>query len=269
MKNVSIFSFRDYRAFLLAAIKAQLEPWGLIAKMAKSAQCQRPYLSKVLKGDAQLTPSQAYGLARFWRLNSAETDYFLNLLEEERAGSLDYREYVQRKSSVLKKSQEDLARRVNRESSVIENSQMEYYSAWHWTAIHILVSIPEYQSVDSICRRLSLSPDLVLAVLKRLEQGGFVKNNKDRWQYLARESHVPKTSPLVSFHHANWRQKALIDAQNPNSDGIHFTVVQSLSRSDCEQLKELLLGFIEKAAQVAGPSKEEELICLNCDFFKP
>jgi uncharacterized protein (TIGR02147 family) len=269
MTPISVFAHRDYRSFLRTLIKAQPESWGLIAKMAKAAQCQRPYLSKVLKDEAQLTPSQAYGLARFWRLNSTETEYFLSLLEEERAGSLEYREYIQRKASTLKKEQEDLAKRVNRKSATIESEQMNYYSAWYWTAIHILVSIPEYQTVGAICQRLSVSSHLVENVLKRLEQDGFVRNRSGKWQFQAHESHVSKTSPLVVFHHSNWRQRAILDAQDPGNDSIHFTVVQSVSRDDYEQIKQLVLDFIERSARIAGPSKEEEMMCLSCDLFRP
>jgi hypothetical protein len=62
---------------------------------------------------------------------------------------------------------------------------------------------------------------------------------------------------------------AILDAQNSSNDSVHFTVVQSFSRSDYEQIKQLLLDFIERAARLAGPSNEEEIICLSCDLFKP
>jgi uncharacterized protein (TIGR02147 family) len=269
MEKLSVFAFQDYRSFLHSSIQAQPEQWGLIAKMAKAANCQRPYLSKVLKGDAHLTPAQGYGLTQFWKMTSDETDYFMSLLEAERAGSPRYREYILRKAQTLKKSHEDLAKRVKRESAVIENEQIDYYSSWHWVAIHVLVSIPEYQTIEAICRRLSLAPHLVEYVLRRLETLGFVRRESEKWRFVSHDRHIPRGSPLVAFHHSNWRHRAILDAQDPNNDSVHFTVVQSLSRSDYEQVKQLVLDFIEKASKIAGPSKKEEMMCLSCDLFKP
>ncbi|MFL5814717.1 MAG: TIGR02147 family protein [Bdellovibrionia bacterium] len=268
MDAPSIFSYQDYRDFLQALISSQSESWGLITKMAKAAQCQRPYLSKVLKGEAQLTPSQAFGLAKFWKLNGSETEYFLGLLEAERAGSGDYREYIQRKNSALRKSQEDLSKRVNRKSAPIAQDEVTYYSAWHWSAIHILVSIPEFQTVDAIARKLSLSTSIVESTLKRLEEYGFVKKESSRWKYDASERHISKNSPLSALHHANWRNRAVLDAQDPAQDSVHFTVVQTLSRADYQHLKQMLLDFIERTSRVAGPSNPEEMMCLSCDLFK-
>jgi uncharacterized protein (TIGR02147 family) len=269
MNAPSIFSYQDYRDFLQALMTSQSESWGLITKMAKAAQCQRPYLSKVLKGEAQLTPSQAYGLARFWKLNSFETEYFLGLLEAERAGSGDYREYIQRKNSALRKSQEDLSQRVNRKSAPIAHNEVTYYSAWYWSAIHILVSIPAFQTVEAISRKLSLSPSIVEVSLKRLEEYGFVKREGGKWKFDTSERHISKTSPLSALHHANWRNRAVLDAQDSTQDSVHFTVVQTLSRADYQHLKQLVLEFIERASRVAGPSNPEELMCLSCDLFKP
>jgi hypothetical protein len=64
-------------------------------------------------------------------------------------------------------------------------------------------------------------------------------------------------SPLSIFHHNNWRQQAMQDAQRRNPGSIHYSVVQSLSRDDYERVKEVILECIQKTAAISGPSREE------------
>ncbi len=73
---------------------------------------------------------------------------------------------------------------------------------------------------------------------------------------------------MVVFHHNNWRQKAILDASNPLAQGLHFTGVYSMSRSDYQLLKEMLLEFMDKSKQVISSSKEELLVSMLIDYFE-
>lgn len=267
--TITVFEFNDYREFIKSQIKARSDNWGLITKLSKAAKCQRSYLSKVLIGEANLTTSQLFGIARHWGLREDESEYLLLLLEIEKAGSEDYRQHLLRKLKALKDKHQDLSKRVKRDL-VIENSKdLFYYSSWHWVAIHILTSIPEFQTTKSISERLAISLSQVEFALKQLEEAGFVAFREGKWKYAGRAQHISKKSAMVPMHHSNWRQRAVMDAQDPTSNGIHFTVVQSLSHMDYARIQELLLNTIEEIGKIANPSKEEELICFTCDLFRP
>ncbi len=268
MPEVSIYTYSTYKAFLKARISIEKENWGVMTKLAKAAGCQRPYLSRVLSGEAHFTPAQAYALARFWKLSEDEAEYFLGLLEVERAGSADYREYWKRKNSELKRKHENLSHVVDRTPASNDENDLTYYSSWYWTAIHILVSIPEYQTEKAISEKLHLPQQQVKNILQTLHGWGSVRFEKGRWKFGAREQHISKASPLSIFHHSNWRQQAMIEAQRRSSTSIHYTVVQSLSREDYERVKEVVLGCISKSAAIAGPSREEKLMCFACDLFE-
>jgi uncharacterized protein (TIGR02147 family) len=269
MSALNLFAFDSYKDFLHARVKAEAEAWGLLTKLAKAAGCQRPYLSRVLNGEAHLTAAQAFGLAKFWHLAEDETEYFLGLLEAEKAGSRAYRDYWREKNGKLKEQRENLSKVVDRRAAENNEKDLSYYSSWHWTAIHILVSIPEYQSERVIAERLNLPLPLVADTLQVLESWGAVRRDGGRWKFRAREQHISRDSPLAAFHHANWRNRAVMSAQTRNPENIHYTVVQSLSRSDFQKVRDLVLALVQNAAAIAGPSKEEKLMCLACDFFEP
>jgi uncharacterized protein (TIGR02147 family) len=265
---MSVYAFSSYKAFLKAQIASQDE-WGTLTRLARAAGCQRPYLSRVLSQEAHLTPAQAYALARFWKLDSDATEYFLGLLEMERAGSPEYRDYWGRKNAELKRKHENLSRVVERTVAPSDERDLIYYSGWQWTAVHILTSIPDFQTEKAISEKLSLPITQVRQILQTLEKWGSVRHEKGRWKFGAREQHISKDSPLSVFHHANWRQQAMSNAQRNDPGSVHYTVVQSLSRADFDRVKEVVLDAIRRSAEIAGPSSEEKLMCFACDFFEP
>lgn len=267
-----LFKFTDYREYIKAQIERSDQSWGLISKISQALQCQRSQLSRVISGHINLSMDQGYDLCRFWRLNELETSYFLKLLEYARSGKSQYREKLLRDMAQIRSEQENLSDRL--QQSRVEKEEMEsfYYSTWYWTAVHILSSIPEYQTAKKISEHLSLPLETVTEVLNKLFDFQVVRRIQDRsherWEFKSKTTHLPKGSPWVSIHHSNWRQRAVMDSQNQKTDGIHYTAVQSIARKDFLKLKQVILSTIDEYNRIASPSKEEELISFTCDFFR-
>jgi uncharacterized protein (TIGR02147 family) len=266
--SITPFSFRDYRDYLRAVIEKSPRSWGMVTRLAEASGCQRSYLSKALAGHVHLTPDHLFGITVFLKLTEHEADYLLNLLDSSRAASSAFKKRLLAKCSKMRAEYEDLQNRVQRPQAVANEPEQIYYSSWVYSALHILVSIPRYGTSRAIAEKLQLPLELVEIRLRELKNWGFVSSQDGKWKFGSIELHIPKRSPLSAYHHQNWRQRAVLDAQDPNSSGIHFTVVQSIDGATWEKIKGALIEFIENAAIVAGPSKEERLICLNADFFE-
>jgi uncharacterized protein (TIGR02147 family) len=241
---------------------------GVISELALAAKCQRSYLSLVIHGSVHLTPDHAFGLCDYWNLSEPETECFMTLLELARSGSAAYRKHLESKLRAQKRENEDVAKKLNRPRLVAEEKENTYYSAWFWSAIHILVSIPEYQTVSAISERLQLPRSVVQETLKVLEGYKLIRADGGRWKFGSSELHLPKGSQLAILHHSNWRQRGLLDAQLRTENSVHFTVVQSLSHNVYEKIRSSLLRFIADSSRLAGPSKEEELVCMSYDLFR-
>lgn len=263
---MDVFESSDYKVYLNKLVEGS--SWGAVSRLADAAGCQRSYFSKVLNGPIHLTTDHASGLCDYLKFSEKQSDYFMALVELGRAGTPTYRNRIQKKLKTLKEEHENLTSRLERAPVKMGEKEMLYYSAWYYSAIHILVSIPEYRSVDAISRRLQLNSSIVKAALEFLSSFGFVKPNGKYWIYAGSELHVPNNSPLVQLHHNNWRQRAVTDAQSNQAGVVHFTAVQSLSKEDAENIKNSALEFIENSIRLAGPSSSEELVCLTLDFFK-
>ena len=268
MTEDSVFAYYDYKQYISSQIESNPAKWGLISKLAVAAGCQRSYLSRALSSAVHLTPDHVFGLSEYWKLTESETDFFLLLLEKDRVSTLALRERIASKIKKLKSEHDNLANRVKRPKVDMGEKEICYYSVWHFSAIHIIVSIPGYQTAKAIAERLQLDVRLVEDTLRALEEFGLIRHERNRWVFNSSEIHIPKVSALASLHHANWRHRAIQDSQKRLDESIHFTVVQSIDKKAWTQIREKMLALIDQATEIARPSREEKLICLACDFFE-
>jgi uncharacterized protein (TIGR02147 family) len=266
MIKFSVFQHSDYKALLKAAISAD-GTRGYIRKLAEVAGCQRSYLSTVLHSHHHLTPDHACGIASFWKLTPQEEDYFLALVDHARSGCPRLKSRLEKKIKKLLRENENLSTRLERQSLSHTSQTLGYYSSWVWSALHIIVSIPEYGSASAISKRFNLPEKFVKEALFNLEKTGLVKETANRWEFASDSVHVPKDSAWVSLHHNNWRQRAVMHSQLDASSGVHFTTVTALSLEARKAIKMLILTFIDEFSAISEPSVSEEIVCLNLDFF--
>lgn len=262
-----LFTYNDYKAYIRARISASSQARGLVSAFADAAGCQRSYFSQAIHSHVHLTQDHAVGLAEYWSLNEIETDYFCTLVDFERAATPKLKNKLKARLASLKKSQEDLSKRFKQDSLEPGERELTYYSAWYYSAIHVLTSIPQFQQAEKIADRLALPLVRVNRILRTLERDKLVRRDGAFWHLGVGDLHVPQKSLLSAIHHSNWRARAVQDAQDPDSRGIHYTAVSSLSHDDFENLKALLLAFIEQTRQVVASSPEQELMTFTCDLF--
>lgn len=270
MASHGVFEFHDYKSFLRAAFKGKDSKWGSISEAAKAAGCQRSYLSRVIHGDAHLTADQAFRLSRSWRLSTLERRYWLTLIEAQKAGSREYREFLQETLERLRKENENLARKLSGKRPEMSAESLEYYSSWHWQAIHLLLAVPEFQDPHTLAFRLGLTLEFVEQSLRQLEKWKLAERKGDRWLFCGGNLHIPPESPLASLNHLLWRQRAVMNSQMQQSSGqsVHYTGLQAMSREAAKQIAKFARKMIEESDRVAGPSDSEEVHCMVVDFFK-
>ncbi len=267
MKNRPVYTFNSYKP-LMSHMLLDPSQRGQLSRAAEFLNCQRSYLSRVISDKENLTPDQAYMICQFWKLTSDEREYFTSLVDYERAGQPEYRNFLKAKITEMKKKYESIQERTQRQSYVTENLEIQYFSSWVSCALQFLTMIPALQTVQALAERLNLKQDIVKQYLQQLQQRDLVELKNGKWINKSSNFHLPKESPLVLFHHQNWRNRAILDAQNPQSDHVHFTGVYTLSLNDYHRVKEMLLSFIAEANLIVGPSACEEGVAITCDLFR-
>lgn len=265
--KTAIFLSQDYKELIRTFLGANKKTRGYQAQLAQAAGCGPSFLSQALNTHIHLTADQVAGMAHFWNLSPDETEYLLCLVHLARTNAPSYKRFLENRLQTLREKYANISERVKSENIGTNEEALIYYSAWFWSAIHVITSIPRFQTVKTIAQRLAMSEEQVAETLQRLHELGMVVRKGERWQAQNKSYHLGKQSPLIGIHHTNWRQRALASAQNiAKSDSLHYSVVHSLSLEDFEKLKSMLLEFIERSKKIVEASPEQELIsvCLDC-----
>lgn len=265
----SLYQASDYKDYLRSKIQDHHHERGYPSRLAEAAGCHISYLSQVLHGNVHLTPDHAAALSDYWKLDGDDSEYFLNLVGFARAGSPSLRRILDKRIKEAKSRHQELSNRHRGAKQLSEEDFAEYYSNWYFSAIHILLGIPSYQTPQKIASRLMLSEEIVHTALEKLEQLKVIRRGKKgTWEISAGDVFLPKASALTTPYHTVWRERAMCDSQFRRPDSIHYTIVYSMSRKDVEKLRERILELIEEMRATIKNSANEELVTFTCDFFR-
>lgn len=270
IKKPNVFQYEDYKKFLTSILKENRHLRGLQKVLSDAANCQASYLSQVLKkgSKVQLTPDQAFGISNNIFLNSKERDYFLLLVDYQRASSSAYKNSILSKINILKKTSGEIAQILSRPKVESHEDLAVFYSSWIYAYVHIAISIKEYQNVENLSRKMNFSIEKTLQILSKLESMGLAIFESGLWKHSGRQLHLPAESAYICNHHNNWRQQALLDVQEQrNSESIHFSGIYSISKADYQRLQNLITEELKNINKIALNSGTEELIVFCCDFF--
>ncbi len=241
--------------------------------MAGAAECQVSYLSRVLRTKIQVTPDQAFRIAQFLRFDADESDYFMWLVEWDRAVDSTFRKNLEARLQRLRDRRLSIQEAVKRPAPGAQMqmaaSEITYHSHWGYLVVHVLINMG-FQTSAELVRRTQLPEAFVQTILEFLLQHGLIEwvDLKKRYEYRSSATHISKDSPILHVFHNQWRQRALVDAAIPNSDGLHFTNVQSISREDFAKVRSQVLALIKEVSQTATRSGSEELFSFTCDLFR-
>lgn len=267
--KVNVFSYLDYIDFMKEMIKSHRSVYGYKAAIADSAGCQRSYLSQVLAGHSHLTVEHAAGLSDFFEFNDLEQEYFLNLVLLARASSLKLKAMLEKKISQMQQHQENILNRIVEKKEVLSDEAAAiFYSNWSYLAVLIATTIEELRTVKKLAVRLNLKEIYIEKLVEDLQRLGLLKNVNGEWVATNHTIHLPKNSPFNSLNHTHWRQLATQNSFTDQPGSVHYTSVCTLSQTDAEKIKSLMLQLIDDSRKIISPSKEEVLYCLTCDWFQ-
>lgn len=266
---MNIFEFTDYKPYLSVKISTDAQSTkGYRSQLVEAVGCQLSYLSQVLNGKPDFTLEQAFRLNQFFGHSKEESKYFLFLIEASRAGTHDLKSYFYEQAHELREARLNLKKRFVDTQDILEKDQSRYYSSWFYSAIYVILSIPEYQNPKLIAARLNLPLDLVLETIEFLEGCGLIANKAGAYVPTKRNIHLHRESDFIRRHHINWRSQSLQSTEKNLKEDLHYSTVIAISKADSQRIKEILAKSIEEAGNVMKPSIEEEIYAMTMDFFK-
>lgn len=265
---MNLFDAEDYKSYIRDKVKENGAKRGYHSALSRAAGCKSSYLSLVLNGSAHLTLDHAAGLCVFWEFTDLETEYYFALINHNRASTNILAERTKKQLNALRKRKLSLSQQIDSKSLVGSEHVVRYYSAWFFSAIHMLVGIPSYSRPEPIAKRLKMPTDKVIETLEFLQEMNLVKlSNSGQWQRLESDLHLPDDSIHMSTGHASWRLQSIDRFQLNPKNGLFYSGIHTLSVTDIDIIKSIFLNALEKSRCVVSPSPEEEAICIICDIF--
>lgn len=268
MTSSEIFEYKDYRDYLKGRLKVlPTGGWGARVKLAKAIPCQVGYLSQVLNGKADFSIQQAYSVNQFLSHNDEESHFLMLLLQLERSGSHPLKKYFQTQIDSALGNRQILKNRFKNQPSFSDENQQIYFSKWYYAAIHAILSIPKFQTKESLIRLLNLSPKIISSTLDFLTQSGLANKVDDKFIPINTSFHLSDTSPLITQHHVNWRTKSINSITSDNKENLHYSSVVTLSQSDYFKIKNILISNIAEIKKIISGSPPEIPSVFSLDFF--
>ncbi|MBK7962577.1 MAG: TIGR02147 family protein [Bdellovibrionales bacterium] len=267
-KVSDIFSWRNYKEYLLAVIENNpAGSRGTRKKLAEAIGCQVSHITNVLSGAGHFSQEQAEAASRFLGLDHRETEFLLLLVQYTRAGTMSLREFYKKLLNERQKNNLPFKGGLKTHEGTPTVEENIYYSSWDFAAVHVLTSIPQYQTAEAIAKKLMISVSRVSEVLKFLIDSGLCRKEGQRVLIERPLLHLDRSSLLVSKHHINWRLRTIATLGEVAENDFHYSSVFSLSKHDYPKIKAILVQALSEATTAIRKSQEEDCAALCIDLF--
>jgi uncharacterized protein (TIGR02147 family) len=263
-----VFEFRSYKPYLSGLLGQKGQKTGRRSEAARHMGCQTAYLSQVLNGDAHLSLEQAFSMNEFLGHDEEQGEFFLLLVQKERAGTSDLKKYFTEKLEKLAERRLVIKNRLKDQETLSVSDQAVYYSSWYYACIHVMVTIPGLQDKESIAKHLNLPLTTIAGALEFLVSRGLVIEEGARYKMGPRHVHLGHDALFIAKHHTNWRTRALVAIDHVKKDDLHYSMVGTISRADARKIKERVVELIQENMKTFAPSKEECVFVSAFDFFE-
>lgn len=263
---ISIFAYQDYRKFTRESFK-ELEggDYGKASKLARHMGVHSTFVSQFINNQKTISPEQGFKICTFLNLNQNETEYFLTMVQIERADVQEYKAHLTTKLMTLRENAQKLANRVSYEKQLSVEEQATFYSDWTYLACRLCVGLGK-NTIKSMGKYLGITEGQVEQVTGFLVRAGFLKHLEGKFSRIKQSTHLSSDSPWVKTHHRNWRMRA-IEKVGQSTSNMHYSAPMTISRADFYKIKELLIKTITEVDAIMEPSESETLVCLNIDWF--
>jgi uncharacterized protein (TIGR02147 family) len=266
-----IFAYTDYKLFVVDFIK-QLprKGKGQLKNVADFIQVNPSLLSQILGGDRHFSPEQASTLCDYMKLTEPEAEYFLALVHYARAGSPRLRLRIENQLERLRHvaKRREVSKKVDPGQILDDQEKALFYSNWYYSAVSLRSTIDDSaHTAESIAKYFQLSKTHMQEILNFLCEVNLCQKVGDHYVAGSTKTYLDRNSPFISRHHMNWRIKALERMSHAKSQDLFYTSPVSVSVRDRAVVRTMLSDLFSSFQKMVEPSRSEELVCLNVDWF--
>lgn len=260
-----IYQHENYRSFLKQALHERLGHKNLsLRAIARRLGMAPSHLSEILSGRKNLSLDRALMLAQFLKLNSRQSDYFVLLIQLEKAKDVKVKQSLLQKLKALNKSKNFHNLNID-----LFNVLVEWYHLPILTSIDVKGFKPTPRNLAKTFGISILEAQTALDRLERLEL--IEKDAHNQFRLVHNNSLFQTETAHKGMRQFNQQmlKKAIeyIDTRNPEKS-FSGSETMSFDVDQLDEFKQACDDFLSKMAQLSEKGKNKTRVYhMNLQFF--
>lgn len=265
---IQIFKLKSYKEFINQYIETlPRKGHGELRKISLKLNIHTTTMSQIFHGDKNLTLEQAADLSDYLGLDELETNYFITLVQFERAGSFKLKQKLEKQLQFLQKQNQLIANKFKNKTELTHETQALFYSNWYYSGIRVLSSLSGMDNADIISQRLGISKKTATEAIKFLVQTGLCEWKEQKLVPGPTQTFVGADSPFLNNHRTNWHLKAIENFKNLNETDLVFSAPLTISKAGKQEIRQGLTQLIQTISDKAVSSEAEEMVICNLNWI--
>lgn len=264
---MEIFNEDNYKAIVRNTIEAQPKKGrGQFRKLSEFLGISNVVISQVFSGEKDLTTEQAILTSKFLGFSDHEVDYFLLLVQRDRAGHFKLKNYYQEKILEIRQKVVHLKAHIKNSKTLDDITKQKYYSDWKYSAFRVSCARDDINTTFDIAKYFRLDEVEVRGKCAFLLEHGLLNEVGGKLEIGESTIFIDKSSPMINSHRKNWRI-AGFDKMSVE-ENLFYVSPMCISKNLVDKTKQKLLALIKELHEEIPKEEGEELICFNIDLFK-
>jgi uncharacterized protein (TIGR02147 family) len=269
---MDFYSATDYRKILTFLVERE-KGKGIdcnFSKVAEAIRVQRPYLSKVMNGAAELSEDQMHLVCEFFDITGDEKDYLDLLLQFSKSGLKERKDFLKKQIYKMQAVKLDIKNNLDVKEVKPDNLLFnEYFLNPHMQIVHVALNIKRFQHIDNLTDLLNINSVALADILRKLETLKLIEFKNNRYVVINQTMHLPKNSNLLHPHQALLRVKSIEHQQNKSLDSGNyaFSVTFSADEEARKKIQEDFLKYLKSVQKTVQNAGTEEVYQINFDLF--
>lgn len=274
---MSVYNYLDYRLALrdLLIARKKVNSKFTAVELAAAIQVQKPYVSRVFKGDAHLNTDQFYLAVRFFKLGKSEIEYLSLLLEWQRSAvplrRRELREEIRLRQENSRGTEAHLHAEII-DPAIEDMNFAEYYLEPMSQIVHGFLIVPEYaQDPRKIGVALGLGEKKLEKILSVLTQLKFIEFRavEKRYAVLKENTHLRRDSVLNQAYQLLFRQAAAEHVKRiDEAEKFLFAVTLSADEATRGFIHDEFNAFLKRIEPRVREAPSESVYQITFDLFR-
>jgi transcriptional regulator with XRE-family HTH domain len=269
---MEFYSASDYRKILNFLVERQ-KAIGIdcnFAKVAEAIRVQRPYLSKVMNGSADLSEDQLHLVCEYFEISGDEKNYLELLLQYSKSGLKERKDFLKKQIQQLQSIKLDIKNNIEAEKISPTNVLFtEYFLNPQMQIAHVALNVKRFQNLEVLASVLNLTKKSLAEILNKLELLKLIEFKNNRFIVINQSLHLPKDSNLIHPHQTLLRVKSIEHQQNKSHDSGNyaFSVTFSCDEEGRKKIQEDFIKYLKSVQKTVQAAGTEEVYQINFDLF--